>query len=290
MTAPIAPRIQDVPTEDVAAAPSSRAVFQLLRLGFAALMLLLAVLLLLPPLLGYPRYEVAGGVLTVRSITTHRTVKAGTLVQSVVLPPLTRSMGTSSGGVCVGRFRDVSRRVYELYTDCSSQVLLFSVPGKRPLAITPGDPQALLAALRSGSAATFHLPTPGISLESWLYSLPLLVLAALALWPWPALNYRLTPDALEVQRRLGVDRLPYGGLSVRPARSRLGLRLMGTSLPGYHTGLYATAGGQVMAAATSSHAPALLLTSRGVTYYVTPADPHALMAELGRRGATLLNE
>jgi hypothetical protein len=279
--------VQDV---EVAAAPSSRAAFQVFRLGFVVLMLALAVLLVLPPLLGYPRYEVSGGVLTVRSITTQRTVKAGSLVQSVVLPPLTRSVGTSSGSMCVGRFRDVSGRRYELYTDCSSQVLLFSVPGRRPLAITPSDPQALLAALRSGGAATFFLPRPGIPLESWLYSLPLLLLAVLALLPWPTLRYRLTPDALEVRRRLGVDRLPYGTLSVRPARSRLGLRLMGTGMPGYHTGLYATAGGQVMAAATSSHAPALLLTSRGVTYYVTPADPAALTAELGRRGATLLNE
>lgn len=278
------------PHIDVAAAPSSRAAFQLVRLGFVALLLLLALLLVLPPLLGYPRYEVRSGVLTVRSITTHRTVKADTPVLATVLPLLKRSMGTSNGRICVGRFRDSSRRVYELYTDCSRQVLLFSAPGRRPLAITPGDPQALLAALRSGGTATFHVPAPGISLESWLYSLPLLVLAVLALWPLPALSYRLTPDALEVRRRLGVDRLPYDTLSVRPAQSRLGLRLIGTGLPGYHTGLYATAGGQVMAVATSSHAPALLLTSGGVTYYVTPADPLALMAELGQRGATLLNK
>ena len=274
---------------DVAPAPSSRATFQVLRLGFALLMLGLAILLVLPPLLGYPRYEVRDGVLTVRSIATQRTVSAQTPVEALTLPPLTRSMGTDAQ-TCVGRFRDGSRRVYELYTDCSSRVLLFSPAGKRPLAITPDDPQGLLAALKSGGTATFHLPPRSLTLNSALTALPLLVLAALALWPWPSLGYRLTPDALQVRRRLGVDRLPYAGLTVRPARGRLGLRLMGTGIPGYHTGLYATADGQVLAAATSAHAPALLLSSGGQIYYITPADPRALMNELAQRGATILNE
>lgn len=278
-------------TVAVAPAPGSRLAFLLTRWAFAALMLLVAFLLVLPPLLGYPRYEVRAGVLTVQSIATHRTLRATTPVRAVTLPPLTRSMGTSSGGVCVGRFRSAGGAAYELYTDCSSDVLLFSPPGRRPVAITPDDPQGLLATLRSGGTGVYHLPPQTtVPLSSWLVALPLLVLAALALWPWPALHYRLTPDALEIRRRLGSDRLPYRTLSVRPARSSLGTRLMGTGLPGYHTGLYATSGGQVMAVATSSHAPALLLTSGGTTYYITPADAEALMAELGRRGATLLNE
>ena len=278
------------PTVDVAPAPSSRAAYELLRWLFAALMLLLAVLLVLPPLLGYPRYEVKAGVLTVRSIATERTVRAGTPVQTEALPTLRKSIGTDGPQRCIGRFRDPAGRKYELYTDCSSPVLVFRVPGKLPLAITPGDPEALLATLKSGGTGTFHLPVQRISRETWLSTLPLLILAALALWPWPRLSYRLAPDALEVRRRLGVDRLPYRGLEVRPARGRLGMRLVGTALPGYHTGLHATAGGQVMAAATSSHAPALLLTSGRTTYYLTPADPQALMHELARRGATLLNE
>ncbi len=57
MTAPIQ-------TVDVAPVPGSRTAYQLLRRVFAALLLLVAVLLALPPLLGYPRYEVVGGVLT----------------------------------------------------------------------------------------------------------------------------------------------------------------------------------------------------------------------------------
>jgi Bacterial PH domain len=280
---------------DVAPAPSSRALLTLLRLSFVVLMVSLAVLLLLPPLLGYPRYEVKAGVLTVRSIATSRTVTAQTPVQAVMLPPLSRAVGTGGTQSCVGRFHDAAGRIYELYTDCSSPALLFSVPGRRPLAITPDDPQGLLATLKSGGAATYHLPVQRIPEASWLTALPLLLLAGLALWPWPALSYQLTPGALLVRRRLGVDLLPYASLSVRPAHSRLGVRLMGTGMPGYHTGLYTTAEGQVLAAATSLRAPALLLISapdarHTTTYYITPADPQGLMAELGRRGATLLSE
>lgn len=277
-------------TVDVAPAPSSRAGYELLRWLFAVLMVLVAVLLLLPPLLGYPRYEVAGGLLTVRSIATERTVRAGTPVQTEALPPLRKLIGTGGPRTCIGRFRDPAGRLYELYTDCSSPALVFRVPGKPLLAITPGDPEGLLATLRAGGTGIFHLPVQKISPEGWLSALPLLILAALALWPWPHLSYRLTPDALEVRRRLGVDRLPYSGLKMRPARSRLGLRLVGTGLPGYYTGLHATASGPVMAVATSSHAPALLLISGTTTYYLTPADPRALMNELVRRGATLLSE
>ncbi|MFC4452637.1 PH domain-containing protein [Deinococcus sonorensis] len=279
------------PTVVVRPASHRSVVPQLLRWGLAALLLGVAVLLLLPQLLGYPRYEVKGGVLTIRSITTERRVRAGTSVQAVTLPPLRRTMGTSSGGTCVGRFMAASGQRYELYTDCSPQVLLFQVPGRRPVAITPADPGALLTALQNGSTDTFTLPRPrDIPLRSWLIALPLIVLAGVVLWPWPPLSYRLTPEALEVRRRLGVDRLPYRTLSVTPARSLLRVRLMGTGLPGYYTGLHATADGQVMAVATSAQAPALLLTSGDTTYYLTPADPAALLDELRRRGATILSE
>ncbi|WP_424951183.1 PH domain-containing protein [Deinococcus sp.] len=290
MTLAPAPLSGGSPGADVATATGSRAAFRVLRLGFAALLLALAVLLVLPPLLGYPRFEVSGGVLTVRSITTHRILSAQTPVQTVTLPPLSKTIGTAGGQRCTGRFRDAPGRIYELYTDCSSRVLLFSPSGRRPIAITPDDPQALLGALRSGENATFRLPAPGIPLNSWLTALPLLIVAVLSLWPWPSLRYRLTPGALEIRRRLGVDRLPYSGLKVRRARNPLGTRLIGTGMPGYHTGLYSLAGDPVMAVATSSRAPGLLLTSGETTYYLTPADVGALMTELERRGATLQGE
>ncbi|WP_188963657.1 PH domain-containing protein [Deinococcus aquiradiocola] len=290
MTAPT-----DLVRVPVAPAFTRRATWPLLRALGAALLVLLGVLLVVPPLLGYPRYEVRGGTLTVRSLATHRILPASTPAQRVTLPPLTRAMGTRAvgrdgTGTCVGRFRDASGQRYELYTDCSADALVFRVPGRPLLAVTPDDPAAFLAALQNGGTGTFGTPRHGVPPGSWLGALPLFVLAALLLWPWPPLQYRLTPDALEVRRRLGVDRLPYAGLSVRPARSRLGVRLVGTGLPGYHTGLYATADGQVMAVATSTRAPGLLLTSGHATYYLTPADPHALTAELRARGATLLNE
>ncbi|ULH15219.1 PH domain-containing protein [Deinococcus sp. KNUC1210] len=198
-------------------------------------------------------------------------------------------MGTAGGGLCVGRFRDTSGQVYEVYSDCSPEVLLFSVPGRKPLAITPGDPAGLLATLKSGGTGTYYLPRSfHVPLSSWLLTVPLLLLALAALLPPPTLRYSLTPDALLVRRRLGVDRLPYAGMTVRMARGQLGMRLLGTGVPGYHTGLYASADGQVMAGATSVSAPALLIKSGSLAYYLTPADPQALMAELQKRGATLL--
>ncbi|WP_425145334.1 PH domain-containing protein [Deinococcus sp.] len=284
MSAPASASALSVPT-----AQTKRGVWRLLRLVFAASMIAIAVLLVLPPLLGYPRYEVRAGVLTVRSIATSRTVRAGTPMQQVSLPPLRRSVGTASEGLCVGRFQAADSQMYELYSDCSPQVLLFRVPGQRPLAITPGDPSGLLDTLKSGGTATYHLPRSfHVPPSSWLLALPLLLLALLTLLPPPTLRYSLTPGALLVRRRLGTDRLPYAGMTVRPARGRLGLRLMGTGLPGYHTGMYASADGQVLADATSASAPALLIVSGGATYYLTPADPAGLMLELEKRGATLL--
>ena len=287
MTAPVS---SPAPSQTAVAVPTARSTrgAWLLRGLLAAFLIFLAVLVILPPLLGYPRYEVRGGTLTVRSIATHRDVTASTPVGAFTLPALRKTVGTASEGLCVGRFSDAAGQVYELYTDCSPQVLLFRVPGKRPLAITPGDPQGLLAALRAGGSGVYHLPrSTRVPLTSWLLTLPLLLLALLTLLPWPMLRYSLTPEALLVRRRLGVDRLPYAGMTVRRARGRLGLRLLGTGVPGYHTGLYVTADGQVMADATSVTAPALLVTSGGTTYYLTPADPAALLAELERRGASV---
>lgn len=262
------------------------------RLGrglFALLLAALGVLLLLPPLLGYPRYEVSAGTLVARSVTSQRVASASTPVRRVTLGPLRKRLGTRAVRNCTGAFRDRQGRLLDLYTDCSPQVLLFSPPGQRPFAITPDDPQALLAALRSGASLTSQPATHrSSSVLNLLLSLPLFALAGLALLPTPRLRYLLTGDALLIRRRLGVDRLPYSGLAVRPARSRLGVRLLGTGLPGYLTGTFWTAQGQVQAAATSSTAPALLLSSNGQTYYLTPADPAALQAELLRRGASLM--
>lgn len=101
------------------------------------------------------------------------------------------------------------------------------------------------------------------------------------------LAYTLEPDALILSYTTGQTRLPYAGMSAWRTAGSLGLKMGGTGLPGYYTGnyLFHRDGLKNVLAAASNPQGGVIVQAGGRTYFLTPADPDAFLAELARRGA-----
>ncbi|MFK7604300.1 PH domain-containing protein [Deinococcus sp. SM5_A1] len=127
-------------------------------------------------------------------------------------------------------------------------------------------------------------------LRGLLTALALLIFALFQLAP-RRLAYTLTPDAVVIQRVLNQTRLPYASLSARRTSGVLGMRTFGTGMPGYLTGHFTLShdgqGVSRVLAAASATQGGVLLHSGDADYFLTPADPAALLAELSRRGVGL---
>lgn len=122
-----------------------------------------------------------------------------------------------------------------------------------------------------------------------LFFLPMLA-AVIALFFWLAprrLAYTTGPEALTIQTLTGQTRLPYAGMNAWRTAGSLGLKMGGTGLPGYYTGnyLFHRDGLKNVLAAASNPQGGVIVQAGGRTYFLTPADPDAFLAELARRGA-----
>jgi hypothetical protein len=122
---------------------------------------------------------------------------------------------------------------------------------------------------------------------AWLLgTLAVLLAAVFGLAP-RRLAYSPEPGALVVTRLLGRTTLPYAEITTaRRSAGRLGVRLFGTGMPGYLTGLFSfgpDAASRVQAAA--SRGDGGVVVERGNTaFFLTPADPDAFLRSLAARG------
>lgn len=100
------------------------------------------------------------------------------------------------------------------------------------------------------------------------------------------LAYTLTPEALVISRLTGRTALPYTGITARRSAGRLGVRLFGTGMPGYLTGLFSfgpDAVSRVQAAASRTR-DGVIVERGGTAFFLTPADPEAFLHSLAARG------
>lgn len=253
-------------------------------------LLLPPALLLLPMLLGLPRYEVHDGVVVARSLASAVRIEQGTPVQRGPVTLRNKLVGSATAGYTVGRFGS-EHGVLNVYSDGSEgrDALLFATQ-PRPTLLTPADPDLLLDAWKSGHSETFA-PARRAGYDPLLLAgtLLLLPLLALLLAPRKPLRYELDGGgtdggALVIYTGGSTTRLPLATTEAKLTRYGLGARLLGTGMPRYYTGTFSIAAaavpsGRVQAAATSvKPAQALLLTHAGKTYYLTPRDPERVAA------------
>lgn len=126
---------------------------------------------------------------------------------------------------------------------------------------------------------------PGIGWHWVVAGVLLLLVLVFELAP-RRLSYCLEEDALVVTRLTGRTALPYAGITARRSAGRLGVRLFGTGMPGYLTGLFSfgpDAAPRVQAAA-SRGTDGVLIEHGDTTFFLTPADPGAFLRALAARG------
>ncbi|BDP42237.1 hypothetical protein DAETH_22060 [Deinococcus aetherius] len=115
----------------------------------------------------------------------------------------------------------------------------------------------------------------------------LAVLLAAVFWLAPRrLSYSLEEYALVVTRLTGRTVLPYTEITARRSAGRLGVRLFGTGMPGYLTGLFSFGPDTVsrVQAAASRARGGVIVERGGTAFFLTPADPEAFLHSLAARG------
>ncbi len=202
--------------------------------------------------------------------------------------------GTQKPGYCVGFF--AYPRVGEVWevSDCSELAVVILASGETsPVAITPADRDAFLAALRGQNPGTFA--PAGKRGQTWWFTLisVLLVLALVVLalvtvfFVAPArLRYSIGDDVLEVSTLASRRRFPLTGARVRKHRPLQGARLSGVPLPGYQVGswLFDSMATTVLA---SVREEGVLVEGEG-RVFVSPQDADAFITAAVERGATVV--
>lgn len=104
----------------------------------------------------------------------------------------------------------------------------------------------------------------------------LVLVSALLFWLVPlSLQYKLTEKGIQIRRLSGKTFIPYQDFKASTSKGCLGHRVMGTSIVGYHAGIFLWKGPehQSVKAVSSRENGGVLLECEEATYFITPADP-----------------
>ena len=266
-------------------------VFSVLAIGGA---LLGAAVVWLPRALDY---EVDGEkVVVTNGLKIHPTrrvfpLNTITSATAVRLKPGKRVAGTSLPGYCSGHFRFPDLGDCTLATTCSRDaVLLRTTENARPMVITPGRREAFLAALGGNERyrETIRLGDGG---TTWRWFRILTSLGAAATLFIPVifflspgrLKYRITPGFVEVDLTFWTKRFDTTNCLARLYDPETFTKVMGSSLPGYHSGRFSLDGMITRVYATSPR-NGVLIESPDLRLFLSPEDPHAFLEGLRAHG------
>lgn len=239
------------------------------------------------------RYEVSDGALVVssgpRPLVDHRRVPLTDIsgVDPVELGRGRKVRGTNMPGYCVGVYRYRELGTVWQATDCSAAAVVVGVRGEsRPLVLTPADRQALIAALERGDRYVDR-PAERAPGSSWspvmllpLVTVPVAVIAAAVFLVAPGrLRYRVDGDAVEVTTVFGRRRFALAGCRARRHTAKIGLRLWGTSVPGYFTGWFLADGRRTRVYATTA-SDGVLIEGDALRLFLSPAEPDRFLEML----------
>ena len=207
------------------------------------------------------------------------------------LQPGKRKFGTALPGYCVGRFHFPGPGTVDLYSDCSRDgVVLHAESFKRPLLLTPKNRTAFLAAL-GGEGIYRENFQPGkntgtgwriLSIVFCIILLPVLSIPLIFFVSPRKLRYHVGEGILEVHTLLGVRRFTVSNCLARPYRPRSSMKLIGSSIPGYHTGRFRIDGMNTRVYATDLK-QGVLIEGPDLRLLVTPEDTEAFLQALQTR-------
>ncbi len=214
-----------------------------------------------------------------------------TSATAVHLKPGKRVNGTSLPGYCSGHFRfpDVGDCI--LATTCSPDAVVLHVgPGERPIVITPTQREAFLAALAGDgeySETVLFNDAGGVWLGLKVMTglgLAVTLFIPLIFFLSPSrLRYRVTPGHVEIDLTFSTKRFSVNNCIARLHNPETSSKVMGSSLPGYHSGRFSLDGMTTRVYATRL-TEGVLIESPDLRLFLNPEDPHAFLEALRALG------
>jgi Bacterial PH domain len=243
-------------------------------------------------------YVIEQGTLVVTSgsfLDGSRTVPLGTVTETriVSLRGAHRTRGTAAPGLCSGRWSYDNLGAVWQATNCSPRVVVVRASGEElPIVISPPDPEAFIAAMNARTEARVELPSGDhvliLRILPAVASLLMVVGAVLLLILFFAgpdrMRYIVTDGRLEVRTIFSRKSWPVGELRAKKHVPSSPVRMVGTGLPGYYTGLYRIDGATTRVYATDLKSG--ILIEGPARILLTPSDPDVFLVALRGAGAS----
>ncbi len=210
---------------------------------------------------------------------------------AVRLKPGKRVNGTSLPGYCAGHFRFPDIGDCRLATTCSPDAVVLNVEGgDRPIVITPGQRETFLAAL-TGDGQYRETVLFDDDSSVWLGLKAMTALGAAVTLFVPLLfflspsrlRYRATPGHVEIDLTFSSKRFSVSNCIARLYNPETSSKVMGSSLPGYHSGRFSLDGMATRVYATRL-TEGVLIESPDLRLFLNPEDPHAFLEALRALG------
>ncbi|MCK5379022.1 MAG: hypothetical protein KAJ78_06440 [Acidobacteria bacterium] len=224
---------------------------------------------------------------------TRREIPLGSITSATAirLKPGKRVNGTSLPGYCAGHYRFPDLGDCTLATTCSPDAVVIHISGgDRPFVITPGQREVFLEAL-SGAGQYRETVRSGEDSSVWLGLKAVTALGAAATLFIPLifflspsrLRYRVTPGHVEVDLTFGAKRFSVSNCIARLYNPETSSKVIGSSLPGYHSGRFSLDGMATRVYATRL-TEGVLIESPDLRLFLNPEDPHAFLEALRALG------
>ncbi len=204
-----------------------------------------------------------------------------------------RINGTSLPGFCAGHYRFPDLGDCTLVSTCARDaVILRTGDGERPVVITPGQREAFLRSL-TGNGMYNEKALFDDAGSAWLGIKVVTSVAAAATLFIPLiffisplrLRYHVTPGHIEVNLTFSSKRFSVSNCIARPYSPETSSKVIGSSLPGYHSGRFSLDGMATRVYATRL-TDGILIESPDLRLFLSPEDPHAFLEALRALGTT----
>jgi len=242
-------------------------------------------------------YEVSQGRVVITSgldiRPSRREIPLGSITSAtaVHLKPGKRVNGTSLPGYCSGHFRFPDVGDCTLATTCSPEAVVIHVGEReRPVVITPSQQEAFLSAVAGDghySETVLFDDAGGIWLA--LKAMTALGLAVTLIIPLlfffspSRLRYRVTPGHVEIDLTFSTKEISVSNCIARIYNPETSSKVMGSSLPGYHSGRFSLDGMATRVYATRL-TDGILIESPDLRLFLSPEDPHVFLEALRALG------
>ncbi len=214
-----------------------------------------------------------------------------TSATAVRLKPGKRVNGTSLPGYCAGHFRFPGIGDCTLATTCSPDAVILRIgEGLRPIVITPGQRETFLEALTGeGQYSETVLFDDDSGVWLGLKAMTALGVAVTLIVPLlfflspSRLRYRVTPGHVEVDLTFGAKRFSVSNCIARLYSPETSSKVIGSSMPGYHSGRFSLDGMATRVYATRL-TDGVLIESPDLRLFLNPEDPYAFLEALRALG------